>query len=266
MSDLVAFALRRRIRIIALALFALGAGAAGFKTFALGADRDPPSSLPYAAKPEISSNGPVEESYRYRVVGQAGYSVTDLKTLERWMLEPRFKAVPGVIGVTGWSGKGSTVDVTIGDKGHGDDMVRGAVLMRHGEESLPTIQRVEAELQKINTSGILPPGVKIERIDDQSDRINATPTTVLRTVIEGMTLVLVLTFFGLRSLRPTFLPHLEESNLWVRAAIASPLSVKESQGDFRELRHIITSHPKAETVIDAENRDATASALTAMSP
>ena len=46
--------------------------------------------------------------------------------------------------------------------------------MRRGEQSLPTIQRVEAEIEKINASGVLPPGVRIERIYDRSDLIKAT--------------------------------------------------------------------------------------------
>ena len=50
---------------------------------------------------------------RYRVVGPPGYSVTDLKTIEDWMLERRFKAVPGVIDVNGWGGKTKTYEVTI---------------------------------------------------------------------------------------------------------------------------------------------------------
>ena len=37
----------------------------------------------------------------------------DLKTIEDWMLERRFKAVPGVIDVTGWGGKTKTYDVTV---------------------------------------------------------------------------------------------------------------------------------------------------------
>ena len=52
-------------------------------------------------------------SIRYRVVGPPNYSVTDLKTLEDWVLERRFKAVPGVIDVTGWGGKTKTYDIAI---------------------------------------------------------------------------------------------------------------------------------------------------------
>jgi cobalt-zinc-cadmium resistance protein CzcA len=70
-------------------------------------------SLPNGAQPQISPESPIGEIYRYRVVGPPGYSVTDLKTLQDWVLERRFKAVPGVIDVTGWGGKTKTYDVSI---------------------------------------------------------------------------------------------------------------------------------------------------------
>jgi cobalt-zinc-cadmium resistance protein CzcA len=69
--------------------------------------------LPNGAQPQISPESPIGEIYRYRVVGPPGYSVLDLKTIEDWMLERRFKAVPGVIDVTGWGGKTKTYDVTV---------------------------------------------------------------------------------------------------------------------------------------------------------
>src|SRR6202046_1661224 len=69
--------------------------------------------LPNNAQPQISPESPIGEIYRYRVAGPPGYSVTDLKTIEDWMLERRFKAVPGVVDVTGWGGKTKTYDVTV---------------------------------------------------------------------------------------------------------------------------------------------------------
>ena len=69
--------------------------------------------LPNGATPQISPESPIGEILRYRVVGPPGYSVTDLKTIEDWMLERRFKAVPGVIDVNGWGGKTKTYEVTI---------------------------------------------------------------------------------------------------------------------------------------------------------
>jgi cobalt-zinc-cadmium resistance protein CzcA len=69
--------------------------------------------LPNNAQPQISPTSPIGEIFRYRVVGPPDYSVADLKTIEDWMLERRFKAVPGVIDVTGWGGKTKTYEVTV---------------------------------------------------------------------------------------------------------------------------------------------------------
>src|SRR5450631_3827761 len=69
--------------------------------------------LPNGAQPQLSPTSPIGELYRYRVVGPPGYSVTDLKTIEDWILERRFKAVPGVIDVNGWGGKTKAYDVTV---------------------------------------------------------------------------------------------------------------------------------------------------------
>ena len=242
------------------------------------------AALPNGAQPQISPTSPIGEIYRYRVVGPPNYSVTDLKTLEDWVLERRFKAVPGVIDVTGWGGKtktyeiaidqhklvgnglsvpqvltalgnaninvgGQTVDfgaqaavvrgvglihsaddirhtlitnnqgapvvigdvaqVTIGNlprlgiAGYNDvdDIVQGIVLMRRGAESVPTIKRVEAEVDKINKNGILPPGVSIQRIYDRSDLINITTRTVLHNMVAGIALIFFLQWAFLGNLR-----------------------------------------------------------------
>src|SRR6202012_726717 len=190
-------------------------------------------TLPNNALPQISPTSPIGEIYRYRITGPPGYSVTDLKTLEDWVLERRFKAVQGVIDVTGWGGKTKTYEITVdqrklvqyglslsqvlqalnssnvnvggqtvnigpqsavvrgvglihsmddirktmvtsnrgipvvvgdiadirvehaprlGIAGHDgdDDIVEGIVLMRRGEQSMPTIERVKAEVDRIN--------------------------------------------------------------------------------------------------------------------
>jgi heavy metal efflux system protein len=231
--------------------------------------------LPNNALPQISPTSPIGEIYRYRITGPSGYSVTDLKTLEDWVLERRFKAVPGVIDVTGWGGKTKTYEITVdqrrlvqnglslsqvlqalnnsnvnvggqtvnigpqsavvrgvglihsmddirktmvtsnhgipvvvgdiadvrvehaprlGIAGHDsdDDVVEGIVLMRRGEQSMPTIERVKAEVAAINTSGVLPPGVKIERLYDRSDLIRMTTQTVLHNVLAGVVLIFLL--------------------------------------------------------------------------
>jgi cobalt-zinc-cadmium resistance protein CzcA len=241
-------------------------------------------NLPNGAQPQISPESPIGEIYRYRVVGPPGYSVTDLKTLQDWVLERRFKAVPGVIDVSGWGGKTKTYDVNI-DKnkliaygvtlpqvltvignsnvnvggqtvnfgpeaaivrgvglihsmgqlrdtmitssngvpvklsdiatvevGHlprlgiagqdnDNDIVQGIVLMHRGEKSTPTINGVEQEVKKINSTGILPPGVSIKKIYDRSDLIAVTTNTVLHNMVEGMILIFVIQWLFLGNLR-----------------------------------------------------------------
>src|SRR5438067_2351449 len=192
--------------------------------------------LPGSAQPTISPLSPTGEIFRYRLKGPPNYSVLDLKTLQDWVLQRRFRAVPGVIDVTGWGGKtktyelqvdfnkliangltlaqliqtlsnsninvgGNTVNIGpqaavvrgvglirsmddlnntmltqnggnpvfvrdvakvvvgnqprlgIAGKDADDDIVQGIVLMRRGEQSMPTIRRVEHEVERINSNG-----------------------------------------------------------------------------------------------------------------
>jgi len=240
--------------------------------------------LPGSAQPTISPLSPTGEIFRYRLKGPPNYSVLDLKTLQDWVLQRRFRAVPGVVDVTGWGGKtktyelqvdfnklvangltlpqvlqaiananinvgGNTVNigaqsavvrgvglirsiddlnntmvsqsggnpvlvrdiaqVTIGEKprlgiaglDQDDDIVQGIVLMRRGEQSSPTIARVEKLVHEINHSSILPPGVKIERIYDRKDLIDITTHTVLHNMVVGIILIVLLQWIFLGDLR-----------------------------------------------------------------
>lgn len=74
-------------------------------------------TLSGGAQPQISPTSPIGEIMRYRIVGPPGYSLTDLKTLQDWVLQRRFKAVPGVIDVTGWGGKTKSYEVAL-DRDH----------------------------------------------------------------------------------------------------------------------------------------------------
>jgi heavy metal efflux system protein len=240
--------------------------------------------LPNGVVPQISPESPIGEIYRYRVVGPPGYSVMDLKTLEDWVLERRFKAVPGVVDVSGWGGKTKNYEVNVDQKklfsygvtipqiqqalnnaninvggqtvnfgpqaavvrGVGlihtaddirdtmvsqnngspirikdiaqveigyqprlgiagqdkdDDIVQGIVLMRRGEQSLPTIHRIEEEVNKINTTGILPPGVHLEKIYDRSELIAVTTHTVLHNLVVGIVLIFLVQWIFIGNLR-----------------------------------------------------------------
>ena len=240
--------------------------------------------LPGNVTPGISPLSAIGEIYRYRLKGPPGYSVLDLKTLQDWVLQRRFRSVPGVIDVTGWGGKtktyeiqvdfnklvangltlpqllqavsnsninvgGNTVDigtqsavvrgvglirsmddlantmvsssggnpvlvkdvanVTVGERPRlgiaglddSNDIVQGIVLMRRGEQSSPTIARVEQLVDQINHSTILPPGVHIERIYDRKDLIDTTTHTVLHNMVVGILLIVLLQWIFLGDLR-----------------------------------------------------------------
>src|SRR2546430_6627920 len=70
-------------------------------------------ALPNNVQPQISPVSPIGEIYRYQLLGPPGYSVLDLKTLQDWVLQRRFRAVAGVIDVTGWGGKTKTFELQI---------------------------------------------------------------------------------------------------------------------------------------------------------
>src|ERR1700746_998863 len=65
------------------------------------------------AQPQISPLSPIGEIYRYRLVAPPNSSVLDLKTLQDWVLQRRFRTVPGVIDVTGWGGKTKTYEIQV---------------------------------------------------------------------------------------------------------------------------------------------------------
>src|SRR5882724_3138491 len=69
--------------------------------------------LPGAVQPQISPISAIGEIYRYRLAGPPNYSVLDLKTLQDWVLQRRFRAVPGVIDVTGWGGRTKTYELQV---------------------------------------------------------------------------------------------------------------------------------------------------------
>src|SRR5207237_8519147 len=82
-----------------------------------------------------------------------------------------------------------------------DDIVQGIVLMRRGEQSSPTIARVDKLVHEINHSSILPPGVRIERIYDRKDLIDITTHTVLHNMVVGIILIVLLQWLFLGDLR-----------------------------------------------------------------
>src|SRR5918997_186398 len=241
-------------------------------------------TLPEGAQPQISPLSPIGEIMRYRLVGPPGYSLADLKTLQDWVLDRRFKRVPGVVDVTSFGGLSKSYNVVVdlrrmaaygmtlpqvieavragnatvgagtirigpqaavvqgiglirsvddinnvvisaengvpvllsdiaavqignlprlGIAGHAedDDVVLATVLMRRGEQTLPTIRGVQKEVARINAGGVLPPGLRIEPLYDREDLVKVTTRTVVHNIIEGVCLILLIQWLFLGDFR-----------------------------------------------------------------
>jgi len=91
----------------------------------------------------------------------------------------------------------------LGIAGHDNDndVVEGIVLMRRGAQTLPTLRGVEREVQRINNSDLLPPGVRIERIYDRRFLVDVTTRTVLHNMVMGVVLIFLIQWLFLGDLR-----------------------------------------------------------------
>jgi heavy metal efflux system protein len=240
--------------------------------------------LPNNVQPVVSPTSPTGEIYRYEVSGPPGFNLLDRKTLQDWVLERRFRTIPGVIDVVGWGGLtkeyhvdvdlknliahkiplpqlvqaitqsnlnvgARTIDVgqqSVNVRGIGlinstkdidsivlsqsggtpillkdvarssvgyaqrlgiigkdedPDIVEGIVLMRRGEKTREVVGRVEGEVEKMNTSGELPPGVKVVSYYDRKDLVGVTTETVVENLVIGILLVFLIQYIFLGNLR-----------------------------------------------------------------
>ncbi len=61
-------------------------------------------NLPNNVTPTIQPSSLVGEIYRYQVVGPPHFGLTNLRTLQDWVLQRRLLSVPGVVQVVAWGG------------------------------------------------------------------------------------------------------------------------------------------------------------------
>ncbi len=60
--------------------------------------------LPNGVSPTIQGSSLTGEIYRYQVVGPPNYGLTNLRTIQDWILQRRLLTVPGVVQVNAWGG------------------------------------------------------------------------------------------------------------------------------------------------------------------
>jgi cobalt-zinc-cadmium resistance protein CzcA len=61
-------------------------------------------SLPGGQVPNIQANSSTGEIYRYQVVGPAHFGVTNLRTVQDWIVARRLLTIPGIAAVNSWGG------------------------------------------------------------------------------------------------------------------------------------------------------------------
>ena len=241
-------------------------------------------TLPNGVQPQIQGSSLVGEIYRYQLVGPPHFGLTNLRTLQDWVLQRRFLTVPGIVQVVAWGGTtkeyqvaadprklegyhitvpqliqalgnaninvgGRTVNLgqqSVNIRGVGlvkdvsdienvvltqvngapvqvkdiarvqvgyvprlgqagrdgdDDAVLAILVMNRTLHTKDVLARVEAEVAKINSSHILPPGVKIVPYYDRSSLVNVTTHTVLHNLLFGCVLVFLIQWLFLGDLR-----------------------------------------------------------------
>jgi len=252
-------------------------------------------NLPNNVQPTIQGSSLVGEIFRYQVVGPPNFGLTNLRTVQDWIVERRLLTVEGVIQVVTWGGTtkefevevdlhkldaynvtipqvlaaignansnvggrtinfgqqsvnirgigllddGGAGDVTQGYRvedienivlaqsdgapiqvkhvanvyvGHlprlgkaglnkQDDVVTGIVIMNRTLHTNDVLARVEAAVEKINSDGTLPPGVKVVPYYDRGTLVSVTTHTVLHNLLFGCLLVFLVQWIFLGDLR-----------------------------------------------------------------
>jgi heavy metal efflux system protein len=252
-------------------------------------------SLPSGVTAQIQGTSLVGEIYRYELVGPRHFGLSNLRTVQDWILQRRLLSVPGVVQVNTWGGttkeydvdvdlqklesygltlpqvisaignantnvggrtinvgqqsvnvrgvglmdSGGETDLTQGYKvkdienvmlsapnglpifvkdiakvsvgyvprlgkagrDHSDDVVAAIVIMNRTLHTNDVITRVRAEIEKINTDGSLPPGLKLVPFYDRSTLVAVTTSTVLHNLLFGCLLIFFVQWLFLGDLR-----------------------------------------------------------------
>jgi heavy metal efflux system protein len=252
-------------------------------------------NLPGNQIPQIQQSSLVGEIYRYQLVGPPHFGLTNLRTLQDYVVTRRLLTIPGVVQINSWGGttkqfnvdadlqkleaynitipqlisalgnaninvggreitigqqsvnirgiglvdSGGADDVTKGYKvqdienvvltqsnglpiqvknvatvsvgyvprlgiagrDHDDDVAAAIVVMGRTQHTNDIIPKVQAAVEKLNSDGSLPPGVKIVSYYDRSSLVAVTTHTVLHNLIFGCLLVFLIQWVFLGDLR-----------------------------------------------------------------
>jgi cobalt-zinc-cadmium resistance protein CzcA len=314
------------------------------------------ATLPNGVTPVISPAGGISEIMRYQLKGPPGMSLTELKTLQDWVVERRLRTVPGIADVSVLGGKtkefqaevdlnkmmaygltlpqiitaisagnsnvggrtiamgeqsvnvrglgvigslddignivltqqggvpvllsdvakvqiGFTPRLGIAGRDEATDIIFGIVLMQKLERTMDVVQRLRAAVEKLNTDGSLPPGVKVDAFYDRGDLVAITVRTVLHNLAFGIALIFLIQWVFLGNLRcalivaatipvALFLAVIitvlrgESANLLSVGAIDLGIIVDATvimvENIFRHLSHPSHHHPDHDTAVSTK--------------
>jgi heavy metal efflux system protein len=126
-----------------------------------------------------------------------GYHVSDIENV----VLGQFNGVPIQIKNVARVSVGYVPRLGIAGIDHDDDAALSIVVMGRTFHTNDVIPRVKAEIEKMNTDGELPPGVKLVPYYDRSSLVAVTTHTVMHNLIFGCLLVFVIQWVFLGNLR-----------------------------------------------------------------
>jgi cobalt-zinc-cadmium resistance protein CzcA len=81
------------------------------------------------------------------------------------------------------------------------DTITGIVLMQKLERTMDVVKRVRAAVEKMNSDGTLPAGVRLEAFYDRGDLVAITVETVMHNLLFGIALIFLIQWIFLGNLR-----------------------------------------------------------------
>jgi Cu/Ag efflux pump CusA len=126
-----------------------------------------------------------------------GYRTEDIENV----VLAQYNGVPVQVQVVAQVSVGNVPRLGIAGKDHEDDVVLAIVVMNRTMHTNDVLPRVKAEVERINTDGSLPPGVRLVPYYDRASLVEVTTNTVLHNLIFGCLLVFLIQWIFLGDLR-----------------------------------------------------------------
>jgi len=137
-----------------------------------------------------------EQSVNVRGVGVLG-SISDIDNI----VVSQQGGLPVVLSDISHNQVGFTPRLGIAGRDNQDDILFGIVLMQKLERTMDVVTRVRAAIERINSDGSLPPGVRIEPYYDRGDLVAITVRTVMHNMLFGIALIFLIQWVFLGNLR-----------------------------------------------------------------